>query len=453
MRKTIVTVVSILVGLVGVSFARPVPGDVFREYMWWNEKGDAGGSLRVGGKHGQKDPDRGWAQDYINSPVTLDHDFDLEHATAAEVVIEKILCHDSTKGLAIEINGNPWIKIPEGEAIPAPPWEYQHHIYPVVPVSLTYLKSGKGNQFRLRVDPEHSWKWPQNLIYGVHFRVYYDPEKKPHPNGKITSLSPGAKLGRNVRLEVEASGRAGGIKQVDYIGRCEDVNYEGDGLYTQWHYHFFHGKIMNHIGTATEAPYRVTWDTSWVPDQKEPMMIAARITDNTGMTCITPAIADLTLDRAGLSVELCKPYDIPKKWVTRSGEHAEHFNVTGDLGRAVAAQLVWSSWSPGYMRGISINGTKVFDSEGPKYQYYFHRVMLNQMAAFKPGVNTLTTGKTPLIDGQMVHGMEVNWPGIMVLIQYAGDIGPDGDMDLVGANWNGPYQPVELWENTSAISH
>jgi len=29
----------------------------------------------------------------------------------------------------------------------------------------------------------------------------------------------------------------------------------------------------------------------------------------------------------------------------------------------------------------------------------------------------------------------------------AGDIGSDGDMDLVGANWSGPFQPVELWEN------
>ena len=29
----------------------------------------------------------------------------------------------------------------------------------------------------------------------------------------------------------------------------------------------------------------------------------------------------------------------------------------------------------------------------------------------------------------------------------AADIGSDGDMDLVGANWSGPYQPVELWEN------
>lgn len=31
---------------------QPKPGDVFREYLWTNEKGDAGGSLRVGGKQG-----------------------------------------------------------------------------------------------------------------------------------------------------------------------------------------------------------------------------------------------------------------------------------------------------------------------------------------------------------------------------------------------------------------
>lgn len=32
------------------------------------------------------------------------------------------------------------------------------------------------------------------------------------------------------------------------------------------------------------------------------------------------------------------------------------------------------------------------------------------------------------------------------LIQVA-DIGNDGDMDIVGANWSGPYQPIEMWEN------
>jgi hypothetical protein len=34
----------------------------------------------------------------------------------------------------------------------------------------------------------------------------------------------------------------------------------------------------------------------------------------------------------------------------------------------------------------------------------------------------------------------------------AGDIGSDGDVDLMGANWSGPYQPVELWENLSSAN-
>jgi hypothetical protein len=32
----------------------------------------------------------------------------------------------------------------------------------------------------------------------------------------------------------------------------------------------------------------------------------------------------------------------------------------------------------------------------------------------------------------------------------AADIGNDGDMDIIGANWSGSYQPIELWENKSA---
>jgi hypothetical protein len=30
-----------------------------------------------------------------------------------------------------------------------------------------------------------------------------------------------------------------------------------------------------------------------------------------------------------------------------------------------------------------------------------------------------------------------------------GDIGNDGDIDIIGANWSGSYQPIEMWENKS----
>jgi len=73
------------------------------------------------------------------------------------------------------------------------------------------------------------------------------------------------------------------------------------------------------------------------------------------------------------------------------------------------------------MNGIYINNEKVFDHEGPKYQYYAHRVSIDNISCFRRGENVLKTGKTPKVDGKMVHGMEVNWPGIMVLIQYRDD--------------------------------
>jgi hypothetical protein len=398
--------------------AQPVSQDLFREYRWFHEKGDAGQAIRVGGKQGQTHPDRGSAHDYINAPMTWPHDLDLAEAIKAEVIFEQILCHDGTTGLALQINDGAWTYVPEPDHIPAPQSRYQYHSYPVLRVPVSVFKPGTGNHFRLRVDPQHPWHWPQNLINGLHIRIYYNPKTKPHPIGTITSLQSGDALSDTVKLAVDAQSPNGPVSQVDYVGLYEDVNLEGDGVYRQWHSLYFHGRLMHHIGSATHAPFTLAWDSAWIPDQKEPIQIAARITDKTGLTYQTEAITGLSLQRSTGSVELCKPYDIPLKWVTRRGEKSERFDVQGDLDRAVAAQLVWSSWSPGYMNGIMINGTRIFDVEGPRYKTFYHRVTLEDLSAFHAGPNVLTTGKTPLVNGKMVHGMEINWPGIMVLIKY-----------------------------------
>jgi hypothetical protein len=385
----------------------PQPGDVFREYLWTHATGDAGGSLRVGGRF-----------DYGGGPIDLPHEVDLEQATGAEIVVEKLLCHDGTRGLSLSVNSNAWMQFPEAPGIPEPQWEYMHHTYPVVAVPLGQLHAGAGNQVRLRVSDEHPWKWPQNLIYGVHLRIYYDAARKPHPTGRLVAPRAGAALGRQVDLEAEVSSPNGRIRQVDFLGRYEDVNLQGDGEYVQWQYHYHRAVLTNHIGSATAAPWRLVWNTSWVPDQPQPFRLAARIKDETGLTTFSEAVGGLTFQRDGLTVELCKPYEVPKRWLTRQGEHEQKFRVAGDLAQAVAAQLVWVSWSPGYMEGLYLNDHKVLDREGPTYAYYLHRVPVPNLDMLQAGENVLRTGKTPLYEGKMVHGMELNWPGIMVLIRY-----------------------------------
>jgi hypothetical protein len=386
---------------------RPKPGDLFREYTWTHTAGDAGGSLRVGGR-----------LDYGGNPIPWPHAIDLEHAIRAEVIVEKLLCHEGTRGLALAVNDHDWIDLPDPPSLSEPAWETMHHTYPVVPLPLDQLKTGEGNHFRLRVSPEHPWNWPQNLIYGVHVRIFYDVAKKPHPTGRLVSPRPGDALGIKAPLEATAQSPNGPIQQVDFLGHYLDVNLEGDGDFTQWHYHFHRASLTNHIGSIHSAPWRLTWDNSWVPNQPQPFQLAARITDITGLIYFTEAVEGLTFQRDGFSVELCQPYEVPRKWLTRTGEKTQKFYVTGDLDRAVAAQLVWVSWCPGYMEGLYLNDRKVIDREGPRYAYYAHRVPVPDLTALQPGENLLRTGKTPLYDGQMVHGMEVNWPGIMVLIQY-----------------------------------
>ena len=83
-------------------------------------------------------------------------------------------------------------------------------------------------------------------------------------------------------LEAAVTSPNGRIRQVDFLGECEDVNLEGDGVYRQWHYHYVRG--LTGTWVQWHGSWKLSWDTSWVPDQPQPLRLAARITDETGLT-------------------------------------------------------------------------------------------------------------------------------------------------------------------------
>jgi hypothetical protein len=415
MRNThLFAMVAALFLVSGSAWTQPVPGDLYREYAWFNASGDCNGALRVGGNldyrlTGLVDHYQG--EGMICPPFEID----LNQAIRAELMVEKMLCHGDTEGLRVSINGNQAICLPEPVHIPHPQSAYAHHFNAIVPVELQELKQGTGNTFVFEVDTARHW-WPQNLVYGMILRVYYEPSLL-ETRGRIIQPAAGDVLGTEIPVKLELP-QEQQVENIDLLGFYDGPDMEGDGQYRKWHYSYHKGQIYNHITSVSHPPYQSIWNTNWIPDQDEDIKLAAFIYLESGQVYMTEAVGGLQLKRDGLAVELCKPYHRPRGWFTRNGEFSERFQIKGNLDKAVEAKMVFRTWSPGYFNGIYINDFIVFVKEGPRYDYYEHDIPLEALYPLKQGENILKTGKTPLYPEGMVHGVEVQWPGIMLLVRY-----------------------------------
>jgi len=441
-RNIIICAFSILTQF--LAQAQPVPGDIFRDYVWVTPEESAYQFLRVIGDGDYREPvtfSKVYPKECVEDGwVKFEKNVDLKNAVRAELQVEFLLSHDETSGFAVKVNNNNWHYFSLPEAIPEPKANYMQHHYPVVEIPLKEIKEGIENRIRFRVDSIQRFGMPQHILYGFRLRVYYDKTKK-HAYARIGGVENGQILAETQNLELtEIKGK---IKQVNYVALLNDVNFEGDGIYRQWHYTFYRGEIRNHIGTSTEKPFQKTWNTEWLPDQKQGIEISAFITDENNVTYFLPPVKNLKLLR-NYSVELCTPFEIPENWVTREHEFEEKIYISGNPEEAKAFQLVFTSWSPGYLNGIFINDWLVPTSDDCHYCYGVHRIEIERPYFLKQGINSIKTGLTPLQFGKMVHGAEIIFPGMMLLVKYKNNA-----VKISEAEWKGqPHFKVEIQNST-----
>ncbi|MEM7657459.1 MAG: hypothetical protein AAF399_15100 [Bacteroidota bacterium] len=395
-------------------WAQPQPGELYREYVWLPDMlREDEAFLRVGGKLDYRNLEAEGLQE--GGWLAFGHPLELQGAIRAELVLERVGSHEDTRNLRLKWNDSDWLAVPDFPELPHPQADLMFHNYPVVPIPLAQLRAGKSNAFQLEVDATQRWGWPQNIFYGFTLRVYYDGADR-FDEWVLQAVGKKGQLGERVPLAI--SGPAlDEVASVAYLGHYTDLDWEGNGIYHQWHGHPHQGELRNHLGTATEAPFALTWRTDWVPDQPRPMEICARIRLKDGRIYQTQALKGLELAR-DYSVELCRPYQQPFNWVTREDSFEARLPVHGEVAQADSLLLAWRSWSPCYANGVYLNGHQVFDRVEPCYDYAEHRVPMSASNRLKSGENHLATGKMPLVDGQMVHGMEVQWPGIMMKVKY-----------------------------------
>lgn len=351
---------------------------------------------------------------HVPKPIALD----LEHATRAEFSVEYWGGHIGTTGQRFQINGQGWCDLPQPAGTPEAPQRYHRvlHGNNAVPIPLAHLRHGD-NTVQFAAGPQLKGNWGFYWIYDFTVRVFYDPARA-HPTGEVTAPRPGATFGDSLELEARAASPNGAITRVEFIGEYDDFDWDGDGVWREWQFSTHHGVLRHHLGTATRAPWRVTWDASWLPDQPQPIRVRARITDVAGITYLTPPVENLRQRRASRSVRMFVPADVPERFNARNGKESPKCSlvVDGDLARATAARLVVSTWSGSTdddsIHELRLNGERLANRFGQFHHYSFNALEV-PLSRLKRGANTVSAFST-----YKGHMLEINWPGPVLLIAF-----------------------------------
>ncbi|OPZ20236.1 MAG: hypothetical protein BWZ10_00720 [candidate division BRC1 bacterium ADurb.BinA364] len=285
-------------------------------------------------------------------------------------------------------------------------------------IPLKHLKQGENMvQFAAGKQIAYGFNWGFYWIYSFTIRVYCD-SSVPAPAGRILAPAAGETVAENPQIEAEAWSPNGAIRQVDFLGEYEDFNWEGDGVFHQWHYVSRKGVLDKHIGTASQPPYRTVWDTRWIPDQSGPIRLMARIVDESGMCSMTPAVEGVALAREKRRVRMFQADNFPENFAARAGKRLVcPIVIEGGLDEARAAKLVLSTWSAatdtGETHEIGLNGHRIADNFGRFHDHSFDQLDV-PLETLKEGENELH-----IYSVYKGHGLEINWPGPVLLIEYA----------------------------------
>ncbi len=398
-------------------FAGPRPGDVYREFTYQKRFSE----LDPGSKRQGIDDLR---ENMMGARI-LDLP-SMNGVVRAEMSVEYWGGHVGTSEQKFRVNGAGWLYIQKIQNAKQQPECYHRTLLgradTEIPVS--QLKMGL-NEFRFTAGPQlcNSFDWGFYWVYSFTVRLYYK-STAAHATAELL-LPEGAEIGENPVIAANVREDGSTITAVDFIGNYRDFNWEGDGVYRQWHYITERGAITHHIGTATRAPFAVKWDTTWIPDQDEPVELAARITDSLGRISITPAVK-VNFRRRGRSVKMYTSPDVPISFAVRLGRRKEcSFAVDGDISKARAARLVLSTWSAAHDGEMGLNGSKLVDRIGFVHNYSFDAIPVPPRLV-KAGENKFyVTSKTT------EHAPEINWPGPVLLVEYASETVAGADVGRV----------------------
>lgn len=393
----------------------PLPGDVYKEYAV---------NLKVGNNWRVTDPTvtRDDALVFLPNPVLSISIDDLEGAVRAEALMDIWGGHVGTTGKKFRFNNNEWLDVPSLSTTPdgQSPDCYLSQYNIIVDLPLSNIIEGT-NTFEGNSGGQlcQSFNWGQWGWYVMIVRVYYSTEKL-HTEAAISSISNGSELSENPEL-ILSSNNPEDIQEVQYIAKYKGYDENGDGIYYDWHWAYHSTLLSDHVGTSKTAPFNVTWNTEWVPDQEaDSISIMARVKDKNGVWFVTDSIYNLSLVReAGKSVKMYTARDLPIGFSVRNNKKKECYTDINSLDNAVTAKLFHRTWNAADDHAASGTLThplfvneNIFKCYGKNHFYALSSADI-PIAELKAGQNTMAYKSTTL-----EHGIEVLWPGPALIVKY-----------------------------------
>ena len=431
--KTLAKITALLILAVPCLVAQPEPGDVYREYalvptdlpnydLYW----------RV------TDPNAtaAGAQEFLPNKEMTINVADLDGAIRAEIVIDRWGGHAGTYGKKLRLNSNDWVYVPDRELTKetAAAYCYLYQDNPIVDIPLEQVVEGKNTiQGSCEGQSCFGFGWGQWGWYGIRLRIYYD-SSKPHPTGEITSPRTGDTLEEYPTITVSAQSETSTIKSVNVIGYYEGMDVDGDGIYQEWQRRYSYAKLDNIIGTDTEAPYELQWNTRHVPDQQPgEVKFLARIQDEAGYWSVTEIVDSITLHRDTVSVQMYKPRFVPQDFGVRNGQTRSAYtdiDSSNSFYQASEAFVHLRTWN-GVGEYFWLNDNKKsINGLNHRFDYQARDVSSEWL---KYGANQIKFSSNT-----EAHGVEILWPGPVITVRYnlnapAGslcDINGSGTADL-----------------------
>jgi len=335
----------------------------------------------------------------------------------AELSCEMWGGHPRTANKRFQVNGGKVYSLPS-EKTALGNCEY---LFPVVPIDSKDLVTGT-NALQFVCDRGDTF-WGHFLLEEIAVNCYYKtdaPFLKRSGLDKFSAkpvISGGEKNDEiQISLGYEKS-YSGQISEVCYFGYYKGYDWNGTGHSSQWHGYQFKRNWTGHIGTSSEPPYKVIWNTGLIPDQEEQMKIKALVIFKNGIQFWSEVVTGITFspDRPPVKLLYCSEMPIPF-WSRNKQLRTAVIDLDNDPDNIMEAYLLVRIWDGGegtVKEPFKMNGIPYKITTGTAPHDLVSTINKVEPGGLRKGIN-----KIELYSDTEHHGVEICMPGPALLVRF-----------------------------------